>query len=189
MRIALLFGAVLLSSTVLAQPKIALKQDDQLISLQPGDTAIRLHARTFEVQIEIKPYTDKDRNVVSLAATLNPKDSIYFQENSNSDDNPYFSPGSGFPGPYDCLLLVGYGQHYLHYDPSDEVPRLTLLRKNDDGTVLTKWVIEHYWTGRKNIKLSKLTGKTVYLMFWSDLNRNEQIDKGEYSRVRLTLTK
>lgn len=157
-----------------------------------GDTqTIKLTKDKFKVLFNGLAYTDNKANATHIDAFYDAKGVSMIQPGAKIDDVSYFAPGSGLAcakdKEYECLYIDKdfSAQCYIIYDEVNKDRRAKLESRNGD-TLRLSWDIKKFSVDNvKELSISKIDTKPLYMVVVNDFNMNGTIDAGEYSIIKL----
>ncbi len=163
-------------------------QDGQEVEADSSDKSIHLDRDTFSLRFNMPI-----EGTVQLAALDNQEDYDLVEEGLHPEDIPYFIPGTGMAadGPYPSMYINNEGHHYMFYSDDDD-SRLTLISEDENSIIEAEWQIDNLQIlDPENYEFNDYSFEdfpfeNIYIVVFNDVDSDNIIDEGEYSKLVLT---
>lgn len=200
------FKILFLTITICLFETIATAQADTLLKIFQADSifsisdtqTIYLKKDSFSFIFYLYDYNDREDspNTIGIHCSLNKKDFDLLpgendKEGYPKDSVPFFSLGSGIATehskPYKGIYINDFGQHYIMYSKlSTRARRSIPLKEYENKLFKLKWNIPKIFLEKKEILISEINIPQIYIVTFSDINKNNIIEKGEFLRFTLS---
>ncbi len=165
---------------------ITIEQAGNRINITKTYTDLILSKSKFAFEFETFPYNleANEKYNIKIAATSNKNNLKYFKEGEIGNNNPFLSPGTGLAGyrdkQYNYMFIGNAGHHSIFYK-DDTFKRAKLIKIDKNGKLRLRWDINSFYINKKETKIEDFNNDFLYIMFFSDENLNNSVEKGEYN--------
>ncbi len=166
---------------------VTISQQGVTHALLDENVDITLEKKKFEIRFMLRPYNEKENNVLRVAASATNEIFEKIHRGDKINDVEFFAPGTGMAaddGGYTSIFIDDKAHHYLYYSNEEDRRAKLIFRQND--LLLLEWQVSSFTMGRKESPFEKSGLQRFYLVIVNDINNNNTIDPGELNKVVIT---
>ncbi len=167
--------------------EVTITQEGRTVLLKEVENEVTLKKMAFSIRFCNKRYTD-DAPAATMIAAFTDKASLdKIKTGVTAKEVPFFAPGTGLAADatgYSSIFLDNEANHYLYY--KDESDKRANLVADDKGMLTLEWMPHSFYLDGKDTEFADAGVNTVYLVMFTDYNRNGIVDKDELKKVTLT---